>query len=492
MSTTRTAADFSGALNLLRFTNPEPSDVHAPASQSARYANHDDLSLGRGAGSVTNGAQRGAGHTSREIATNPGLNRTSMTAPSGNISARDATFQFSGLPGLRLGTVDASLYDMQAHVRELETDLGRLTGRLSSTPRRTENEGHMHNPQQLTAPVQRQSTQFSRQNSAATIGAELYGHRPSRATQPSADDVRPFGRAVSFARRQASEDDDNVDLAPNLRQRDDAYWQQQQPGGYAAGYADNVRVANSPRQRTANDSVGRDNSTDVLNSSVSNGRSYEYVARRDRGRFIKPDKFDGTSSSLETFLAQFENCCLYNGWGDSDKAAHLRASLTGPAGQLLWVGGKLAVASYEQIVDKLKQRFGAENQEEKFEVQLRCRRRRAKETLQELAQDIRRLTTLAYPNDTSRTVDRIAKEAFLNSLGNKKLELKLREREPHDLDAAFCMALRLETYEQIVDREPVVTQNSSQQELGKGSETHSLSCDTSSLADSNQRGQFSR
>jgi len=51
----------------------------------------------------------------------------------------------------------------------------------------------------------------------------------------------------------------------------------------------------------------------------------------DYHRNIKPDKYDGTQC-VETFMVKFDNCAKYNNWKDVDKAAHLRASLTGPAG----------------------------------------------------------------------------------------------------------------------------------------------------------------
>jgi len=40
--------------------------------------------------------------------------------------------------------------------------------------------------------------------------------------------------------------------------------------------------------------------------------------------------------SFESFWAQFENCASYNRCSDADKLAHVKASLTGDAGQVLW------------------------------------------------------------------------------------------------------------------------------------------------------------
>ena len=123
---------------------------------------------------------------------------------------------------------------------------------------------------------------------------------------------------------------------------------------------------------------------------------------------MKPDKFDG-KGSYETFLYQFENCARYNEWDMTDKVAHLRWSLTGIAAQLLW---GTEDATYDQLLEKLRNRFGGRGMEEKFPNELRCRRRARGETLRELAQDVQRLMALAYPGEKSSLSEHIARDAF--------------------------------------------------------------------------------
>ena len=142
---------------------------------------------------------------------------------------------------------------------------------------------------------------------------------------------------------------------------------------------------------------------------------------RDKVKWIKPEKFNG-HGSFETFLVQFENCAAYNEWNLTDKAAHLRWSLTGTAAQLLWGSEHLP---YEELLDKLKRRFSGKGMEEKFQTELRCRRRNKGESLRELAHDICRLMTLAYPGEQSSLSEHIARDAFLSALGDPDFELKL-------------------------------------------------------------------
>jgi len=165
---------------------------------------------------------------------------------------------------------------------------------------------------------------------------------------------------------------------------------------------------------------------------------------------MRPDKFNDTVS-VDTFLAQFDICCSYNSWNDRDKAAHLKCCLTGIAGQLLWDTGHPDELTYDELREKLRRRFGSDDQQEKFQAELRARRRRRGETLAELYQDIRRLMSLAYPGErTSSLCEQIAKDYFIASLGDRDFELQIREREPRDLESAFKHAVRLEAYDKAV------------------------------------------
>ena len=101
------------------------------------------------------------------------------------------------------------------------------------------------------------------------------------------------------------------------------------------------------------------------------------------------------STCLKTFLAKFENCSDYYAWDDRERLCHLRASLEGPAGQVLWDAGQQS--SVEDVITLLKNRFGSLNEEERYRSELKARRRRRGESLQSVYQDIRRLMALAFP-----------------------------------------------------------------------------------------------
>src|SRR5678815_2918815 len=171
---------------------------------------------------------------------------------------------------------------------------------------------------------------------------------------------------------------------------------------------------------------------------------------KNRPMQMKPGRFDGTGS-LESFLSQFEVCARHNRWTASDRVDFLRCSLEKAATQLLWDFGAQPDATYEQLVERLRQRYGTEGQAETFRAQLYYRRQRAGESLSDLLHEIRRLVVLAYPVPANETTEIIAKDAFLEAMRDRELPLKVREREPKALDEAYRAALRLEAYRRTMD-----------------------------------------
>src|SRR5688572_30773164 len=123
---------------------------------------------------------------------------------------------------------------------------------------------------------------------------------------------------------------------------------------------------------------------------------------RNRPTPMKPGKFDGTGS-LESFLVQFEVCARHNKWTAADRVDYLRCSLEKAATQLLWDFGAQPSVSYEELVERLRQRYGTEGQAETFRAQLYYRRQRPEENLSDLLHEIRRLVVLAYPVPSNET-----------------------------------------------------------------------------------------
>jgi hypothetical protein len=163
-------------------------------------------------------------------------------------------------------------------------------------------------------------------------------------------------------------------------------------------------------------------------------------------KWLQLDKYDGTNMSFETFRAKFAICAEYNKWTEQDQLAHLQASLTQGAAQCLWDVGFEKVNSLSALLNLLQLRFGSDNQRERFRTELRTRRQRQGESLSAVYQDVRRLLALAFPGPSSDTTETVGRDAFLDSLADQELALKVRERETKTLEEALNVATRLEAY----------------------------------------------
>ena len=100
-----------------------------------------------------------------------------------------------------------------------------------------------------------------------------------------------------------------------------------------------------------------------------------------------------------------------------------------------------------RCIGLLRTRFGNELQAERFKAELKVRRRRTGESLQQLYQDISKLVALAHPNEGPALVNHVPKEAFVIALSDPILQLKVIEHEPKTVEDALNIAVKMEAYQ---------------------------------------------
>ena len=200
--------------------------------------------------------------------------------------------------------------------------------------------------------------------------------------------------------------------------------------------------------RLASKSESRGNQAD--RAETSREKHSKFVAEKsfeNKGKSVPPTiklgVYDG-STPLETHLAKFENCSSYYGWNEKERLCHLRASLDGHAGQILWEAGPSSTES--EIVKLLRNRFGNLNQMERYRAELRTRRRRPGESIQSVYQDIRRLLALGFPNQAGELYETIGRDAFLEALGDSSLRIRVLDQQPTTLDDVLSIVSRMEAY----------------------------------------------
>ena len=177
---------------------------------------------------------------------------------------------------------------------------------------------------------------------------------------------------------------------------------------------------------------------------ISAQRSPEHNQRRRERAWVKPPKFEGKDACVESHLTQFEIVARRNNWDELEKADYLKCSLSGEANHIL--RDLKSTATYEEVADRLRRRYGSVDQMEACRVELKTRIRRPGESLSQLMKDVRRLFLQAYPSPSNEFSEIMARDAFINALQDRELILKVLEREPTTLEQALKIAERMELY----------------------------------------------
>ena len=159
-----------------------------------------------------------------------------------------------------------------------------------------------------------------------------------------------------------------------------------------------------------------------------------------RKPIIRPQHYSGLSS-WQDYVQHFENCAVINCWGgDQEKLIFLAASLVDAATSVL-VGSHYS--SYQELCAALERRFGPA-QSALCKSELRARRQKRGESFQPLAEDIRRLTMLAYPDLPEAAWQSMACEVFIDSISSDETRRFMLQSTPVDLLSAVTAARQFE------------------------------------------------
>lgn len=200
------------------------------------------------------------------------------------------------------------------------------------------------------------------------------------------------------------------------------------------------------KQNNANSAKPEQNKTNLAEPKLErNETNPEQKRTQNQTRpNIMPDKYDG-SSDWHDYETHFDSCKLINDWEDENAVKYLSASLRGPALRLInerphkhW--------TYDDLKARLSLRFSSSKQAESYLLELRGRKRRPNESLQELGRNIRELTTKAYPDFDFDGIDRLAKIHFTDSIQSPEIRTGIFHARSKTLDDMIEAAITTETF----------------------------------------------
>ena len=261
------------------------------------------------------------------------------------------------------------------------------------------------------------------------------GHMEHRFRSREANHGLGRGRPTQHVRFDSRDRDtvgDDRHLAPCSPRRED--WLENRP----------VDREDRRERQTLGERRGGGNIT--RHTSPARSRGPGIFSDGQRRPAMQPDRYDGSTPWLE-YQAHFEFCADINGWGDEESALYLAAKLKGPAQKVL--GDRRCRRGYAELTGMLSRSFGPGQHSEMYLAELRNRRRKVGETIQEMGLDIRRLGQLAYPEMDEEARDRLARMHFRDALDNQEIRVAIFQARPSTLEEAIEIATELDSYMEV-------------------------------------------
>ncbi|UYV84436.1 K02A2.6-like [Cordylochernes scorpioides] len=165
---------------------------------------------------------------------------------------------------------------------------------------------------------------------------------------------------------------------------------------------------------------------------------------------ITPPTFDG-QSSFGNYMRQFEAVSLNNRWGEAERAINLIVALRGPALDLLQTIPEQDQQSYVSLVSALELRFGDQHSRHVFQSQLKLRRQKMGESLQEFEADLKRLCLMAYPSASIDFIDQWVAQTFIEGIRNVEVQKTFRLTSFNTSREALIRALEIDAAFKISD-----------------------------------------
>ncbi|KAJ8915474.1 hypothetical protein NQ315_003237 [Exocentrus adspersus] len=155
---------------------------------------------------------------------------------------------------------------------------------------------------------------------------------------------------------------------------------------------------------------------------------------------VKVPTYDG-KVSWNIYLRQFE--AVVRNWREEDKATSLIAALRGEALEVLRTIPEASL-NYAVLTSALERRYGDAHLQHVYQAQLRSRKQRFEETLQQYEADISRMVNLAYPTAPAEVIEQLSVSNFIEGLRDPEIGQLVRLARSKTISEAFAQALEIE------------------------------------------------
>ncbi|KAJ8925359.1 hypothetical protein NQ315_009189 [Exocentrus adspersus] len=132
---------------------------------------------------------------------------------------------------------------------------------------------------------------------------------------------------------------------------------------------------------------------------------------------VKVPTYDG-KVSWNTYLRQFE--AVVRTWREEEKATSLIVALRGEALEVLRTIPE-ASQDYKSVTSALEKRYGDAHLQHVYKAQLRNRKQRFEETLQQYEADVSRMVNLTYPTAPAEVIEQLSVSSFVDGLRDPEI-----------------------------------------------------------------------
>ncbi|ESO00299.1 hypothetical protein HELRODRAFT_176164 [Helobdella robusta] len=190
-----------------------------------------------------------------------------------------------------------------------------------------------------------------------------------------------------------------------------------------------------------------DHKIDKLKRELEQSKNMAMPLDHASRRTLKVPAFDG-EMSWNVYQTQFEAAATSNCWNGKERATALIMALRGSAAEVLQTIPAENHFNYEVLVSALDLCYGEEHVKQIYRFQLRNRTQRSGESIQQLAQDIERLTLLSYLTSDPEHRDETALDTFIKALRDSELKQSLLLSDKRKLKDAVAHSLTFESAKQ--------------------------------------------
>src|SRR5688572_6474867 len=191
--------------------------------------------------------------------------------------------------------------------------------------------------------------------------------------------------------------------------------------------------------------IGRHEGTVMRNSAFVGESALSRVNERPKSH-VKLGSYAGLSA-VEPFLMRLTVCRQSNHWSNTETKYQLICALTDSAAQIILNTDLDESTQAEEIIERLKERYGSEQNEALHQVKPSTLKQKRGESLGELSAEVHRLSRLAFSGARTHHSDLMEVRVFIDSLADRVLAVKVMESAAKTLDQACRVASCLEGFQ---------------------------------------------